>query len=255
MHGFRKQLREAHLLKGTILSLASLEVAEILVQAGYDWLFIDAEHAPLSHTDIQRLILAAGNVPCLVRVAGREEAEIKKALDAGAAGVIVPQVNDAEQAAQAVACSRYPPLGHRGVGISRAQDYGFRLQEYVDRANDDIAVLVQAEHYRAVEQIEAIAQTPGLDGIFVGPYDLSASLGKTGQVEDAAVQQAIDRVGASARAAGKALGIFCATSAAAQPYIKAGYRLIAAGSDTLFLGRAARTALEELAGDACRETA
>jgi 4-hydroxy-2-oxoheptanedioate aldolase len=243
---FKQCLQSGELLLGTIVSLATPQVVEILVQAGFDWLFIDAEHAPLDDADIQLLIQTAGATPCLVRIPCLDEIAIKKALDAGAAGIIVPQVNTAEQAALAVSYAKYPPLGQRGVGISRAHGYGFGFKEYIDKANDELIVVVQAEHKIAVNNIDAIASTEGVDAIFVGPYDLSASLDKMGQLDDPGVIDAIDSVSQACLAAGVKLGVFGTTAEAVNPYIERGYTLIAASTDTLLLGQSARDLLQKL---------
>lgn len=243
---FRQRLCSGERLFGTIVSMATPEVPEILSAAGFDWLFIDSEHAPLSDDAIRLLILAAAQTPCLVRVPALDEAAIKKALDAGAAGIIVPQVNTAAQAERAASYARYPPLGQRGVGISRAQHYGFGVQEYIDQANDHVAVVVQAEHWQAVDNIESIAATAGIDAVFVGPYDLSASLGKAGKVADASVTAAVDRITRACLQARVRLGVFGASAPAVRPYISAGYTLIATGTDTLFLGQNARDTLATL---------
>ena len=243
---FKQRLQSGDLLRGTIVSLATPQVVEILVQAGFDWLFIDAEHAPLTDADIQLLIQTAGSTPCLVRVPCLDEIAIKKALDAGAAGIIVPQVNTAEQAALAVSYAKYPPSGQRGVGISRAHGYGFGFKEYIDTANDELVVVVQAEHALAVNNIEAIAATKGIDAVFVGPYDLSASLGKMGQLDDPSVTEAVECISQACSAAEVKLGIFGTTAEAVNPYIERGYTLIAACTDTLLLGSSARDLLNNL---------
>jgi len=173
---------------------------------------------------------------------------IKKALDLGAHGIIVPQVNTAEQAASVVRFARYAPEGARGVGLARAQGYGQRLREYLEAANRETAVIVQAEHVRAVENIEAIVRVPGVDAVLLGPYDLSASLGKMGQIDDPVVVAAIRRVTDVCRAAGMPLGYFGVTAAAVQPYVAQGYTLIVAGVDTLYLGNGAKSLLAELRG-------
>ena len=179
---FHQRLKDHKALVGTIVSLASPEVAEVLSAAGFDWLFIDAEHSPLDALTIQRILMGAGSTPCLVRLARGDEVSIKKALDVGAAGIIAPLVNSAEQAVQVVRHAKYAPLGTRGVGVGRAHGYGFAFQEYVSSANDETVVVVQAEHIDAVNNMEAIVQVPGVDAVLVGPYDLSASLGRLGEV-------------------------------------------------------------------------
>lgn len=244
---FAARLRNRELLLGTMVTLASPSSAEILADAGFDWLFIDAEHGALETRDLLGISRAVDKrIPCVVRVKAPEDMPIKTALDLGAAGIIAPQITTAQQAADVVEFARYPPDGTRGVGLARAHGYGFRFREYVDSANDDIAVIVQAEHIHAVENIEAIVEVDGVDAVFVGPYDLSASLGKMGQLEDPAVTAAIDRVTRVCQKAGMPLGYFGVTASAVEPYIDRGYTLITAGVDTLFLGNAARALLAEI---------
>jgi 2-dehydro-3-deoxyglucarate aldolase len=246
-HQFRTRLLNGELLIGTVVTLSCPEVAEVLAAAGFDWLFVDAEHSPLEARDIQALLQGAGpDTPCLVRLASGEQVPIKKALDMGAAGIIAPQINSAEQAQAVVRFSKYSPQGVRGVGIGRAHGYGLRFQEYVDTANESITVIVQVEHVDAVENIEAIVSVPGIDGVLIGPYDLSASLGRLGQVDHPDVTGAIDHVTRACRAAGVRLGIFGASPKAVRPYIEKGFTLIAVGGDMLMLGRAAKDMLAEL---------
>lgn len=249
-HDFRARLRGGELMFGTMLTLPDPAVAEILADVGFDWLFVDAEHGPLETAELAGILRAVGRrVPCVVRVPAATEVPIKKALDLGAAGVIAPQVNSGEQAADVVRFARYAPDGARGVGLARAHGYGLGFKDYVARANDAIAVIVQAEHVRAVEEIEAIVRVPGVDGVLLGPYDLSASLGKMGRVDDAEVVAAVEHVTAACRAAGMPLGYFGIDAAAVQPYVAQGYTLVVAGVDTLFLGKGAaalRGALEQL---------
>jgi 2-dehydro-3-deoxyglucarate aldolase len=237
---FRSRLRAGETLLGTMLTLPNAAVAEILADAGFDWLFVDGEHGPLETHDILAILQAVGHrTACLVRVPGAAEVPIKTVLDLGADGIIVPQVNTAEEAARIVQWSRYSPLGSRGVGLARAHGYGGRFKEYIDTANDRTVVVVQAEHIRAVENIEAIVQVPGIDAVLLGPYDLSASMGKIGQIDDPAVVAAIDRVTSVCRAAKIPLGYFGVTASAVQPMIDRGYTLITAGVDTLLLAHAA----------------
>ncbi|MBQ0720280.1 MAG: 2,4-dihydroxyhept-2-ene-1,7-dioic acid aldolase [Gammaproteobacteria bacterium] len=246
MKNFKQRLNEGELLVGSLVSIAAHQVAEIMAAAGFDWLFIDGEHAPLSDADMQNLIQAASPLPCLVRVHSLDEIAIKKALDSGAAGIIVPQINTAEQAALAVNYAKYPPQGQRGVGISRAQGYGFSFSEYIEQANDKVLVVVQAEHALAVDNIEAIAATAGVDPVFIGPYDLSASLGKTGQLTDPQVLTAVERIELACTANGLKLGVFGTSAETVKPYIDKGFTLITAGTDTLFLGQGARDMLAQL---------
>ncbi|MBV9789753.1 MAG: 2,4-dihydroxyhept-2-ene-1,7-dioic acid aldolase [Chloroflexi bacterium] len=246
MHDLRERLRRGDQLLGTMLTLTAPAVAEILALSGVDWLFIDAEHSVFATAELQAALQAAGAVPSLVRLASTAEEPIKKALDIGAAGIIAPQVNSAEQAAQVVCWSKYAPQGTRGVGIGRAHGYGLQLQDYIAHANERTAVVVQAEHIDAVNQIEAIVQVAGVDAVLVGPYDLSASMGRIGQVDHPEVVAAIERVTAACLSAGVRLGIFGVSAEAVQPYIDRGYTLIVAGVDTLFLAGGVRQVLSQL---------
>jgi 2-dehydro-3-deoxyglucarate aldolase len=247
MHpSFRQRLKAHELLVGTMITLGSSEVAEIMVGAGFDWLFLDAEHSALGTLELQRLLQSAGSTPCIVRVAASAEVPIKKALDIGAAGLIAPLVNSAEQAAQVVRWAKYAPLGTRGVGIGRAHGYGLKFQEYVQQANENVAVIVQAEHSDAVKNIEAIVQVTGVDAVLVGPYDLSASLGCLGEVRHPKVTAAIEHVTQVCQAAHMPLGIFGLSAEAVKPYIEWGYTLITVGVDTVLLGSVAKQLFEQV---------
>jgi 2-dehydro-3-deoxyglucarate aldolase len=246
MHDFRERLLRGDHLIGTMLTLPSSAVAEILALSGVDWLFIDAEHSVFATAELQAALQAAGSVPSLVRLASVAEEPIKKALDIGAAGIIAPQVNSAAQAEQVVRWAKYAPQGTRGVGIGRAHGYGLRLQDYIATANERTAVVVQAEHIDAVHQIESIVQVAGVDAVLIGPYDLSASMGLIGQVDHPEVVQAIEHVTAVCLGAGVRLGIFGVSAEAVQPYMARGYTLIVASVDTLFLAAGARRLLAQL---------
>jgi 2-dehydro-3-deoxyglucarate aldolase len=246
IHRFRQRLLAGERLVGPMVTLGAPEVAEILTKVEFDWLFLDAEHAPLDALSLQRMMQAAGNTPCLVRLSAGQEVAIKKALDVGAAGIIAPMVNTHQHAQRVVSWCRYSPQGTRGVGLSRAHGYGLTFNEYIETANESVAVVVQAEHIQAVENIEAIVQVEGVDGVLIGPYDLSASLGLLGQVEHPEVVAAIDRVTAVCQQAGMPLGVFGVSATAVQPYIGKGYTLITAGVDTLFLSSAASRLLKQV---------
>lgn len=250
---FRERLWAREPLVGTMVTLPVPAVAEILAELGFDWLFVDGEHGPLETREILAILQAVGDrAACLVRVPGAEEAPIKKALDLGAEGVIAPQVNTAEQAAAVVRFARYAPAGARGVGLARAHGYGLRFAEYLAAANGRVAVVVQAEHARAVENIESIVRVEGIDAVLLGPYDLAASLGRMGRIDDPAVTDAIEHVTTTCQAVGVPLGYFGVSAAAIRTYIERGCTLIAAGVDTMLLAGAARRLLGELGrgGDA-----
>lgn len=246
-HDFRQQLLAGRRLIGTLVSLNSPEVIEILIKAGFDWLFIDAEHSPLDAGSLQKLLQAAGpHFPCVIRVPDHSEMWIKRALDIGAAGIIVPQVNTAEQAKKIVGYAKYAPEGNRGVGLARAHGYGFEMEDYINQANDSIAVIVQAENILAVENIDAIAEIKGVDAVLIGPYDLSASMGKLGQVTDPEVAAAIDNVTSSCRERGVCLGIFGLSADAVENYVNRGFTLLTVGIDAVFLGNEAKNTVEKV---------
>ena len=245
---FAQRLRKGERLIGTLVSLPSPEITEILAETGFDWLFIDAEHGAFNPQQAQSMLQAAGQCPCVIRVPAGDEIWIKKALDIGAAGIIVPQVHTAEQAEQIVRFCKYSPDGYRGVGIGRAHKYGIRFEDYIKAANENTAVILQAESRQAIENIESITDVAGVDAILIGPYDLSASLGKIGKVTDPAVREAIDTVSAACRAKGIRLGIFGINADAVRPYINNGFTLITAGVDSLFLIKSATETLTDCRG-------
>jgi 2-dehydro-3-deoxyglucarate aldolase len=238
-NSFRDRLRRGDLLIGPMVCLSSPEVVEILCGAGFDWLFLEAEHAPASPLALQHMMIAARDTPCVVRLPNHDEIWIKRVLDMGAAGVIVPQVNTADQARNMVRYAKYAPEGQRGVGVSRAHGYGYAVADYIARANQETAVIVQAEHIDAVHNIDAITDVSGLDAVLIGPYDLSASMGKMGQVNDPEVVAAIDSVARAARRKNLRLGFFGVSVDAVKSRLAEGFTLIAAGVDTMMLGQAA----------------
>ncbi len=222
-------------------------MAELLSQAGFDWLFIDMEHTSLGVKDVQRILQAVGKeFPCLVRVPTMDEAWIKKVLESGPAGIIIPHVNTPEEVEKILRWSKYPPEGTRSIGISRAQDYGLNLQEYMEKANEMIAVVPQVEHIEAVKNLESFVKIPGLSAIFVGPYDLSGSVGKLGKVKDPEVHGMIQNVQTICSKTGIVTGIFGVDAEEVNPYIKIGYSLVAVGMDTSHVSKSVQQTLHAL---------
>ena len=241
---FRQRLIQGELLFGVGVTLSAPAVSELLAEAGFDWLFLDAEHAPLEPSALQAMLQAAGReVAGIVRVPALTEADIKHVLDVGATGIVVPQVHNAELAAQAVRFARYHPAGSRGMGVYRANHYGFQVSEYLQQAAEETVVVVQAESAEAVRNIDAIARVPGVDAVLIGPYDLSASLGHPGELTHPEFQDAVERITRACQAVSMPLGIFGMNAAAVRPYIARGYRLILMSVDTVLLGQAARDLL------------
>jgi len=241
---FRARLRSGERLIAPLVTLSCPPVAELLANVGFDWLFIDAEHAPYTTPQMQALMQAAGPTPCVIRLAAGEEIYVKQALDIGAAGIIAPQVNSADHARRIVHAAKYAPVGRRGLGIARAHGYGMSVREYMRTANEDTAVIVQAEHHDAVTHIRDIVGVEGVDGVLIGPYDLSASLGLPGEVDHPEVREAIARVRTACLEAGIPIGIFGLTADALTTYIERGFTMIVAGVDTLLLGQAAAALLK-----------
>ncbi|MDQ7820737.1 MAG: aldolase/citrate lyase family protein [Armatimonadota bacterium] len=229
---------------GQWVSLPSPQVAEILALAGMDWLVIDAEHGPADWEtveDIVRALDGTGVTP-LVRVPANDPALIKRALDRGALGVVVPLVHTASQAQAAVAAARFPPEGIRGVAGTRASRYGRDLPQYLAEWNRQVLVACQVETPEAVRQAEAIAAVPGVDVLFVGPSDLSANLGCFRQFDHPEFVAALERILAAARAHGKVAGIMAGGAEDALARIDQGFRFVSVGSDTRMLASAAASA-------------
>lgn len=231
---------------GLWLALANSYSAEVVAQAGFDWLLIDGEHAPnsLQTTLAQLQALASYPVESIVRPSWNDPVEIKRLLDIGVRSLLVPMVQDAAQAAAAVAATRYPPQGIRGVGsaLARASRWN-SLPDYLARANDQICLLVQVETRAALEQIEAICAVDGVDGVFIGPADLAGDMGHLGNPGHPEVQSRIHDAIERIVATGKAPGILSADADLARSYIEAGCLFTAIGTDVSLLAKSARALL------------
>ncbi len=229
---------------GTLITLDSTEAIETLVLCGFDWFFIDLEHSALSLGAAQRLMeVVAGRATTLVRVPENSPVWIKRVLDMGCDGIIVPQVNSATEAKAAVAAAKYPPLGKRSVGIGRAHRYGLGFTEYVAHANTDTSVIIQIEHIDAANAADDILAVPGIDGVQLGPYDLSGSMNLLGQVQSEPVQAALRRAKDACKARHIPFGTFVLRPEAASAEIADGCAMIAIGTDTTLLASAAQSAI------------
>ena len=241
----KRQLRDGHPSIGTWLSLGSPLAAEQLGQAGFDWLNIEQEHAAVDATLTQYILqaISVGDAVPMVRVPWNGGDWIKRALDAGAYGVVVPMVNSREEAERAVAACKYPPEGTRSIGGVRPRLYGGA--DYVQHANEEIAVVLQIEHVRGVENARDILSVPGVDAYFVGPNDLCASMGLPPSLEPDFPEfwQALDRVKQIAAELGVASGIHVATPERACAMVDAGYQFISIASDAAFMASAAASAV------------
>jgi 4-hydroxy-2-oxoheptanedioate aldolase len=244
----RSRILSGEACPGTWLNLGSPLSAEIAGLAGFDWVLIDREHGSGDERDLSMQVLAAqcGGAASIVRVSGIDAAEIKRALDWGPAGIMVPSVDTREQAQQVLRAVRIPPLGTRGAASStRASRYGFGYQEYLAHGNEMLVTMLQIESATALANCEEIAAVDGADVLFVGPTDLSISLGTTDSSEE--FQTAIARISIAAKGAGKAAGILARTPAQAASFRSLGYTVIAMESDRGLLAKGFRRAVEALA--------
>ncbi|MBS7698697.1 MULTISPECIES: HpcH/HpaI aldolase/citrate lyase family protein [unclassified Chelatococcus] len=238
-NSFKSRLQAGNPLIGFWLTTASPTSTEIAAGAGFDWLLIDMEHSPNELPDIGHHLRAAegGVAEPIVRVPWNEPVLVKRLLDLGARTLLFPYVQSAEEARQAVAATRYPPHGIRGLsGLSRANRYG-RVPDYFGRAADEICVLVQVETRRGLDAIEDIAAIDGVDGLFIGPADLSADFGKAGKWREPEIWSAIIEGGRRIKAAGKAAGFLSASEADCRDVIAAGFTFVAVGIDAGILAR------------------
>lgn len=244
------RLASAPPLIGTLVTMENPEAAEALAISGMHWLFVDAEHSPtLDAGAIQRIAQAvAGRAYVIARVPASDEGWIARILDCGADGVIVPHVRSADDARRWVRAAKYPPLGGRGVGIARAHSYGMDVAGYLARANDATALILQIEDADAVGNIDDIVRVPGYDAIFIGPYDLSGSMGRLGEVDDPAVRAAVQQIRTACEAAKVPFGIFAGTTERAADELDHGASFVAIGSDIALMARTARATLDSLYG-------
>jgi len=244
----KENLRQGKLSLGTWITLGHTAIAEILVKAGFEWLVVDLEHSTISIEqagELIRTIDLAGAVP-LVRLTSNDINQIKRVMDAGASGIVVPNVNSPKEAKDAVAATRYAPLGRRGVGLARAQKYGPGFMEYLDWQRDGPVVIVQIEHQLALAHLEDIFAVPGVDGFIIGPYDLSCSMGMPGEFqrpEFIAAMQCILKAGLKARCPA-GLHIVEPDPVRLQQVIDEGYRFIAYSVDIRMLDVSARVGVQ-----------
>jgi 4-hydroxy-2-oxoheptanedioate aldolase len=240
-NSFKRALKDGRRQIGLWSSLSSHYTVEVIAGAGFDWILLDTEHSPNDlESVLTQLQAAAGySTTPIVRVPWNDMVTIKRFLDIGAQSLLVPYVSTAEEAQQAVSYTRYPPQGVRGVaGATRATRFG-RIKDYAQRAHKEICVLVQVETQEAVANIEAICAVEGVDGVFIGPADLHASLGLTGETANPEVKPLIDEAIKLIRGCGKAPGILTASEADALHWLDCGALFVAVGADVGILARGA----------------
>jgi len=241
--GLRNRLGAGGVSIGTWMQLPNPCVAELLGDAGYDWVAIDMEHGSVcAHQlpDLFRALELGGSLPLVRLIEGNPRA-CKQALDAGAAGVIVPMIESATQLQNVAMACRWPPAGHRGVGFSRANLYGKYFERYRKEAESPLLVAM-IEHQRGVDSLDEICQVDGLDAVLIGPYDLSASLGATGDLSHPRVVDAMLRIANVCSGAGVAYGLHVVNPdpAALAVHVRDGMRFVAYGIDALFLRKHAQ---------------
>src|ERR671934_430894 len=240
-NAFKHALREGKAQIGLWSSLSSSYSVEVLAGAGFDWLLLDMEHSPSDLENLLGQLQAAAPYPThpVVRVPWNDMVTIKRTLDIGAQSLLVPYISSADEARAAVSYVRYPPKGVRGVaGTTRATRFG-RIKDYAKRAHEEICLLVQVETQAALDNIEAICATEGVDGVFIGPADLHASLGHPGEIANPKVKPLIDEAVRRIRKAGKAPGILTPSEDDARRWLECGALFVAVGADVGILARGA----------------
>jgi len=238
-NAFKHAIAAGKLQIGLWCSLCSNITAEIVAHSGFDWLLLDTEHSPNELPDVltQLQAVQAGTASAIVRPAWNDIVLIKRYLDIGAQSLLIPFVQNADEACAAVAATRYPPAGIRGItGSGRASRYG-RVKDYLKSASNEICLLVQVETKSALDQVEKIASVEGIDGVFIGPNDLSASFGHIGNWGHADVQAALKNAVTRLKKIGKPAGILTPNEEEAKRFIDWGYTFVAVGSDLGLLTR------------------
>ncbi len=250
INAFKHALAAGKLQIGLWSSLCSNIAAEVISDSGFDWILLDTEHSPNEIPDLvgQLQAVQRGTATPIIRPAWNDAVLAKRCLDIGAQTLLFPYVQNAEEAKRAVASTRYPPEGIRGVSVAaRASRYG-RVPGYLGKANSEICVLVQVETRSALDQLEAIAKVDGVDGVFIGPSDLAASLGHIGNPQHAEVQAAIKDAVTRLKTLGKPAGILTGNEEEVRRYIDWGYLFVAVGADIGLLGKNADALAKKFKG-------
>ena len=245
---FRQALVAREPVVGNWISLAHPAIAEMSVDLGFDFVVVDTEHTSISVDQLESMIRAtdtgAGDTAAIVRIPDHDPGRIKRALDMGAAGLMFPMVESAEEAEHIVEAVRYPPEGRRGAAPARASGYGRTFDEYFENANESLVTIIQVETERAVENIEEILAVDGVDAVQVGQGDLSASVGAFGEWDDDAFRDALDRTVEAAHARDVPVGMLALDRAGIDRWLDAGVDFMAVGADMVYLQEGAREARE-----------
>lgn len=246
----KNKLKKREITIGTWITLGSSAVAEILSSCPFDWLVVDMEHSVIELSQTQKMIQVislSGKVP-LVRLSDQNPTRIKRVMDAGAAGVLVPNVKTVEEAKAAVEAVRYPPMGTRGVGLARAQGYGLDFERYKKWINEDSIVIVQIEHITGVNNLKKILAVPGIDGMIIGPYDLSGSIGLPGKLDDPKVDDLVKKAIQTALEMKVTAGFHVVQPDLEEVKlrIKQGFNFIGYSLDTIVLGKTFQDDLQHI---------
>ena len=250
MNKVKQALLERKISIGTWIQINHPVVAEILGNCDYDWIAVDCEHTDIDVEGFARIaggLYGRGPEP-FVRVRENDTLAIRQVLDAGAHGIIVPLVGSAVEAKNAVASAKFPPEGIRGFSFCRGNNYGLNFDEYASHANQDIAIVVMIESKEAIDNIDEILKVDGIDGVFIGLYDLSGSYGIPGKTSDVLVQAGCKKVLNACAKAGKSAGLHVVipTAENIERALQDGFTFIAVGADIVYLNLASRNALEEV---------
>jgi len=248
--GFKEELQSSKVTIGSWITIGNTSIVEIMAQAGFNWLTVDLEHSAITLDKTQELIrvIELSGVFPLVRIGENNSHLIKRVMDAGSYGVIVPMVNNRADAVKAIKAIKYPPLGKRGIGLARAQGYGLEFEKYKNWINKESILIVQIEHIEAIKNLEEILSLAGVDGSIIGPYDLSGSLGIPGNFEHPKIKEALKEYESICKKLNKPMGIHIIPPDYREvlSYIEKGYKFIAFSLDTLFLGVKCREEVEKL---------
>ncbi len=236
-------------LIGSWITIGNSSIVEVMADSGFDWLCIDLEHTVIDYSQTQNLIscIQGKNKIAFVRVGENNPRIIKRVLDAGADGIIIPMVNNIEDVKNAIAAVRYPPLGKRGVGLSRAQGYGFEFEKYLEKQRK-IEIIIQIEHIEAINNLESILEIEGIDGTIIGPYDLSASMGKPGKFEDDDVKKVLEKYEKISLQMKVSMG-YHIVEPNVEKFIEMrnkGYSIIALSFDAMYLGTITRENIDKI---------
>ncbi|SEG16261.1 HpcH/HpaI aldolase family protein [Nitrosomonas ureae] len=246
----KAKLNRSELTIGSWITLGHPSIAEIMAAAGFDWLVLDMEHSVLELSEVQSIIqvLDGKQCPAIVRLTSNHPDQIKRVMDAGATGIMVPMIKCAADAKAAVDGAYYPPRGQRGVGLARAQGYGNSFQAYRQWLEENAVIVVMIEHIDAVRAIDSILEVSGVDAYIIGPYDLSGSMGRPGDLDHPDVQAAIAQVFEAGRRAGKPGGIHVIEPdlQALQQRIQMGFNFLGYGLDIRILDSICRTHLKNI---------